>query len=149
VGRDLEGDPRALHAPELPAFGEQRSDESRKSSDLAAENPGKHLRLALVGAIVDEDPGAPLGLPRPQIAFPSSHPDEAQTVEIDIAVMALPDVPEQDRLAEAVVRGLGERAGARDGAAAIVEPVSRSWQARSWETSMHDNTTSPVAVPPA
>ena len=39
--------------------------------------------------------------------------------------MALPDVPEQDRLAEAVVRGLGERAGARDGAAAIVEPVSR------------------------
>ena len=39
--------------------------------------------------------------------------------------MALPDVPEQHRLAEAVVRGLGERAGARDGAAAIVEPVSR------------------------
>ena len=48
-----------------------------------------------------------------------------KTVEIDIAVMALPDVPEQDRLAEAVVRGLGERAGARDSAAAIVEPVSR------------------------
>jgi hypothetical protein len=39
--------------------------------------------------------------------------------------MALPDVPEQHRLAEAVVRGLGERAGARNGAAAIVEPVSR------------------------
>src|SRR5262245_1699214 len=125
VGRDLERDPRALHAPQLPAFGEQRSDESRKPSDLAAENAGKHLRLALVGAIVDEDAGAPLGLPCPEIAFPSSHPHEAQTVQIDIAVMALPDVPEQDRLAEAVVRGLSERAGARDSAAAIVEPVSR------------------------
>src|SRR6266536_1366568 len=75
VGRDLEGDPRALHAPELPAFGEQRSDESRKPSDLAAENAGEHLRLALVGALVDEDAGAPLGLTRPEVAFPSSHSD--------------------------------------------------------------------------
>ena len=39
--------------------------------------------------------------------------------------MALPDVPEQHGLAEAVVRGLGERARAGDSAAAIVEPVSR------------------------
>ena len=113
VGRDLEGNARALYAPQLPAFGEQRSDESRKSSDLAAENAGKHLRLALVGALVNEDAGRPLSLSRPEIAFPSSHPNEAQTIEIDIAVMALPDVPEQDQLAEAVVRGLGEGAGAR------------------------------------
>jgi hypothetical protein len=35
------------------------------------------------------------------------------------------DVPEEDRLAEAVVRGLRERAGASDGAAAIVEPITR------------------------
>src|SRR6516165_6311984 len=125
VGRDLERDARALDAPDLPAFREQRSHESRKSSDLAAENAGKHLRLALVGTLVDEDTGAALGLSRPEIAFPSSHPDEAQTVEIDVAVMALPDVPEQDRLAEVVVRGLRKGAGARDGAAAIVEPVSR------------------------
>src|SRR5205807_4634150 len=124
VGRELEGDPRALHAPELPAFGEQRSYESWKSSDMAAKNAGKHLRLALVGTVVDEDAGRPLGLPRPEIAFPSSHPDEAQIVEINIAVMAMSDVPEQHRLAEAVVRGLGEGAGARDSAAAIVEPFS-------------------------
>src|SRR5215831_18302390 len=134
---------RALHAPELPAFGEQRSDDSRESSDLAAENAGKHLRLALVGALVDEDAGAPLGLPCPEVAFPSSHPDEAQTAEIDIAVMALPDVPEQHRLAEAVVRGLSERAGARDSAAAIVEPVSRDVPVGKLghETSMKDTTT--------
>jgi len=56
-------------------------DESRKSSDLAAENAGEHFRLALVGAIVDEEAGATLGLSCPEIAFPSSYPDEAQTVE--------------------------------------------------------------------
>ena len=38
--------------------------------------------------------------------------------------MAIPDVPEENRLAESVVRCLGEGAGARDGAATIVEPVS-------------------------
>jgi hypothetical protein len=123
-GAIFEGDPCALNAPQLPAFGEQRSDESRKPSDLAAENPREHLGLALIRAIVNEDAGATLGLSCPEIAFPFSHPNEAQTVEIDIAVTTMPDVPEQDRLAEAVVRGLGEGAGTRNSAAAIVEPVS-------------------------
>jgi hypothetical protein len=35
------------------------------------------------------------------------------------------DVPEEDRLAEAVVRGLREGARASDSTAAIVEPVTR------------------------
>ena len=38
--------------------------------------------------------------------------------------MATPDVPEQDQLTEAVIRRLGEGAGTRNGAAAIVKPVS-------------------------
>ena len=38
--------------------------------------------------------------------------------------MTGPDVPEKDRLAEAVVWGLCEGAGASDGAAAIVKPIS-------------------------
>jgi hypothetical protein len=80
--------------------------------------------LVLVGAVIDEDAAGSLGPSRPQITFPSSHADKAQTVEIDIAVMTGPDVPEKDRLAEAVVRGLCEGAGASDGAAAIVEPIS-------------------------
>ena len=154
VGRDLEGDLRPLHATQLPAFGEQRSDESRKSSDLAAENAGKHVRLALVGAVVNENAGRPLSLPRPEIAFPSSHPDEAQTVEIDIAVMAMSDVPEQHRLAEAVVRRLGEGAGAGDGAAAIVEPVSGDVPAgnlgdEDLRSPMNDNRTLSAVTPPA
>ena len=39
--------------------------------------------------------------------------------------MTGPDVPKKDRLAEAVVWGLCEGAGASDGAAAIVKPISR------------------------
>jgi hypothetical protein len=81
--------------------------------------------LALVGALVDEDAGGSLDLSCPQITLPTSNPDEAQIIEIDIAVLAVPNVPKQDRLAGAVVRGLGERAWARNGAGAIVEPVSR------------------------
>src|SRR5262249_44767939 len=68
-------------------------------------------------------PALPLAFPAQR--SPSHLPTRTKTVEIDIAVMALPDVPEQHRLAEAVVRGLGERAGAGDSAAAIVEPVPR------------------------
>src|SRR5262249_29791640 len=71
--------PRALHATDLSAFGEQGSDESRNPSDTAAKNDGKHLCLALVGPVVDENTGATLGLSCPEIAFPSSHPNEAQS----------------------------------------------------------------------
>ena len=45
-------------------------------------------------------------------------------VEINISVVTTSDVPEQDRLADAVVRSLGESAGAGDRAAAIIEPIS-------------------------
>ena len=42
-----------------------------------------------------------------------------------MSVAIVLDVPEEGRLAEAVVWRLSEGAGARDSAAAIVEPVSR------------------------
>jgi hypothetical protein len=125
VGRDLIGDPRTLRTPKLPTFWEQCGDETQESSCTSAENEGKYLSLTLVGAFVDKDAGGPLGPSRPQITFPSSHTDKAQIVKIDIAVMTGPDVPEKDRLAEAVVWGLCEGAGASDGATAIVEPISR------------------------
>jgi hypothetical protein len=125
VGRDLIGDPRTLRAPKLPTFREKGGDETQESSCTSAENERKHLRLTLVGAFVDKDAGGPLGSSRPQITFPSSHAHKAQIVEINIAVMTGPDVPEKDRLAEAVVWGLREGAGASDGAAAVVKPVSR------------------------
>src|SRR5262245_22451637 len=77
VGRNLEGDPRTLYAANLSTFGKQCCNDRRKSSDLTAEDARKHFGLALVGALVDENAGSPLCLPRPEIAFPSSDPDEA------------------------------------------------------------------------
>jgi len=138
----------------LPAFGEQPSDESRKSSDLAAENAEKHFRLALVGAVVNEDAGRPLAFPAQRSPSHLSYPDEAQTVEIDFAVVAMFDVPEQHRLAEAVVRGLGEGAGARHSAAAIVEPVSGDVPAgnlghEDLRSPMNDNKALTGVIPPA
>ena len=91
---------------------------------MASDDKGKRLGLSLVGMLVDEEAGRSLGLPRPKITFPSADPDEAETVEIDIAVPATLDVPEEDRLAEAVVWRLSERAGARDSAATVVEPLA-------------------------
>jgi hypothetical protein len=50
--------------------------------------------LTLVGAFIDEDAGRALGVSRPQIPFPSSHADKAQTVKFDVVVMTGLDVPE-------------------------------------------------------
>jgi hypothetical protein len=124
IWRDLKGNLCAFHASDLPTFSEQCSDKGGKSSDMSAEDAGQYFRLALIGTFVDKDAGSPLGLSRPQITFPSSHSDKAQIVETNIPVMTTSDVPEQDRLANAIVRGLGEGAGAGDGAAAIVKPVT-------------------------
>jgi len=82
--------------------------------------------MALVGTLVDEETGRTLGLTRPKITLPSANPDETETVEIDIAVPATLDVPKEDRLAEAVVWRLSEGAGARNSAAAVVEPLARN-----------------------
>ena len=38
IRRDLKDDPRAFDASDLPPFSKERSDESRKSSDMAAED---------------------------------------------------------------------------------------------------------------
>ena len=86
---------------------------------------GQNFGLPLVRTLVDEDAGGALDLAGPQVALPSPDANEAQIIEIDVAVMALPNVPKQDRLAHSVIRGLGKGAWARDGAAAVVKPVSR------------------------
>jgi hypothetical protein len=91
---------------------------------LAAEDARQHIRLAVVGVLVDKDAGGAYGLSRPRITFPSPDPDKAQIVKGDVAVMAVPDMPKQDRFAGAVIGSLRKGARTRDGTAAIVEPVS-------------------------
>src|SRR6267143_3450037 len=124
VGRDLERDLRPLDTAELPPFGEERRDLRRKSAGASLENQGKRLRLSRVCALFDEEAGRPFDLPRPQVALPSADANVTETIEVDVAVVAATDVPEEDRFAVAIVRCLGEGARARDGAAAVVEPVS-------------------------
>src|SRR5262249_7750863 len=106
VGGDLATDPGPLDPAALPAFGHGPSELRRKSADLAAENPGQHLCLTRVGAIVDKDAGGALDPSRPEVALPPADPDEAQARKIDVAVVAVADVPEQYRLAEPVIRCL-------------------------------------------
>src|SRR5439155_12642797 len=103
-------------ADDLPALGKKFSDPGREPADPAAENQRQHLGLALVGALVDVETGRAFGPAGPQITLPSADPDKAQTVEFDLAVMTLPDVPEQHRLAKPVIRHLREGARAGDGA---------------------------------
>ena len=85
----------------------------------------QHFGLARVGALVDVKARRALDLARPEVALPAPHAHEAQAVELDLAVVPALDVPEQHRVAVAVVRRLGEGAGAGHCAAAVVEPVSR------------------------
>lgn len=77
------------------------------------------------GALLDEDTESSIGLSRPPITIPSLDPDKAQIAEIDLAVVATPKLPKQDRLAGAIIRGLRKVAQARDHSAAIVEPIPR------------------------
>ena len=128
---DLERDPGTLDSANLSAFAEQRSDKGWEPSATAPENEGKCFRLALVGALVDKKTEATFGLPGPEIAFPSAHPDEAEAIEIDVAVIATLDVPEKNRLAITLIRRLSECTRACDGAATVVKPVARNLPRRN------------------
>jgi hypothetical protein len=69
--------------------------------------------------------------PRPQIALPATDPHKAEIVELDISIMAFADVPEQHRLAEAIIGRLCKGAGAGYHAAAVVEPVADDMPVRN------------------
>src|SRR5262249_4472718 len=126
VGRDLERDPGALYSANLPTLGKQRRDLRRESADPATKDERQRLGLAAVSPLADENAGRSRHLAGPEISLPAADANEAEPVEIDVSVVAPLDVPEKDGFAVAVVRGLGERAGARDGAAAVVEPISQN-----------------------
>jgi hypothetical protein len=62
VSPDLKRNPRELHTTNRPALGEQRRHLGGEAADLTAEDEWKHLRLAVVGALVDEEAGGSLDL---------------------------------------------------------------------------------------
>ncbi len=81
--------------------------------------------------IIDIEPSDPGRLSRPEITLPTADPNKAEIVELDVAVMALADVPEQHRFTKAVIRRLGKGARAWNCAAAVVEPVADDVPARN------------------
>src|SRR5215472_9463480 len=80
--------------------------------------------------IIDVETGDSGRLSRPKVALPAPDPHKAEVVELDVAVVALPDMPEQHRLAEAVIRRLGKGARAGNRTTAVVEPVADDMPAR-------------------
>src|SRR5436190_15987388 len=124
IGRYLEADLRALDPEALPPAGEAFIDPARETAGAAADDRRQGRHLPVVGVLVDVEAGNATHLARPQIALPAADPYKAQIVEFDVAVMPLADMPEQHRLAEAVIRRLPEGAGTGDRAAAIVEPIA-------------------------
>ena len=115
---------RPLDSALMSTFGKKRRHLRRKPADPSLKNQRKRLGLARVGALIDEEASSSLGLPRPEITVPPTNPHETETVEIDVTIVAAFDVPEENGLAKAIVRGLRESAGTCNRAAAVVEPIS-------------------------
>ena len=94
IGRNLIGDFGPLDTAALSAAREAFVDPARKAASAAANDSRQRLHLLIVGMIIDveaRDAGRPS---RPKITFPVADPHKAQIVELDIAVIALPNVPE-------------------------------------------------------
>src|SRR5207245_2402661 len=108
---DLDRDRDELEAAHL---SEKRREAGRPAAGLAAEDRLQRRALLLVGPLVEEEAHSGLGLAGPEIAFELAERHQAQAVERDVAVMALPDIPGEHARAGIVSRRLGELAGARN-----------------------------------
>ena len=84
----------------------------------------ERLGLGVVGAVIDEEPGLAADPAGPQVALPAADPDEGEAVKDRASVMPAFDMPEEDGLAKAVVRRLGE--GARGQATAQLQLSNQS-----------------------
>src|SRR4051812_20128692 len=131
IGRDLEDYFRALDAACLPPSGKAFVYPARETPGTTTDDRRQCLHLAVIGMLIDIEPSDPGGLALPEIALPTADPHEAQIVELNVAVMALADMPEQHRLTEAVIRRLCEGAWTGNRTAAVVEPVADNVPARN------------------
>ena len=90
--------------------------------------------------IIDIEAGDPRRLSRPEITLPTADPNKAEIIELNIAVMAFADVPEQHRFAEAIIGRLGKGARARNCAAAVVEPIADDMPSECRSSGLSDRT---------
>src|SRR5262249_6681534 len=95
IGGNLIGDFGPLDAAALPAAPKPLFPPPGKAACAPANDCRQRLHLPVVGMIIDIEAGNPRRLFRPKVAFPAADPYKAEVVELDIAVMAFADVPEQ------------------------------------------------------
>ena len=87
--------------------------------------------LPVVRMFINIEAGDPRRAFRPEVALPAADPHKAEIVELDVAIMALADAPEQHRFTKTVIRRLRKSARAGYCAAAVVEPVADDMPARN------------------
>jgi hypothetical protein len=121
VGAELEDDRYILDAAELADVG---GEDLRPTAGLAGEDGLQGLALARIGALVDVEAHAHLGLAGPDVALEGADGQEVEAIELDIAVMAGADMPGEHADAGIIRRRLRELAGAGNVAAADIEPVA-------------------------
>src|SRR5215207_3458209 len=98
---------------------------SAKPAGQPPEDRLECLALAVVGALVHEEPHGRIGrFAGPDVPVEPTDPDDVQPVERNLAVASFADVPGEDAVASSLVRWLGERTAAGHPAPAEVEPVA-------------------------
>src|SRR5258708_37530934 len=108
IGRNLIPDFGPLDAAALPPSGEAFVDPAGEAASAATDDCRQCLHLPVIGMIINIEAGDPSRLSCPEVALPAPDPHKAQIVELDVAIMALADVPEQHRFTKAAIRGLGK-----------------------------------------
>ena len=124
IKRDLIGDLGALDTATPPPASEALVDPAREAAGPTADDGRQRVDLCIICMIVDIHAANARSLPRPEVALPTTDPDKAQILELDVAEMALVDMPKQHRLAKPVVWRLSKGTRARDRAAAVVKPLT-------------------------
>src|SRR5438552_8696910 len=131
IGRNLIPDFGPLDAAALPPSGEALVDPAREAASAAAYDCRQCIHLPVVGMIIDIEAGDSRRPSRPEVALPAADPHKAEIIELDVAIMALANAPEQHRFTKTVIGRLRESARAGYCAAAVVEPVADDMPARN------------------
>src|SRR5262245_42621319 len=123
IGRNLIPDLGPFDAAALPPSCEALIDPAGEAAGATADDCRQCLHLPVVGMVINIEAGHPGRPSRPQVALPTADPHKTEIVELDVAIMALADVPEQHRFTKAVIGRPGKGARALKDTASVGEPV--------------------------
>jgi hypothetical protein len=112
------------HKLNAPKFTDFSGKNSWPASSLAPEDRLQSPPLPIIGPFVDEEAHPNFGFVGPDIAFESSKAQQVETVESDIAVVTLADMPSKHACTFIVGGRLSKFARTRNVTAADVEPIA-------------------------